>query len=72
MLVIDSSGSMRADDIKPSRIEAAQAAARRFVQAQPGQVKLGVVSMAGSAALIQAPTLQRDDGRALYDSPVIA
>lgn len=61
MLAIDSSGSMRASDVKPSRIEAAQAAARRFVQAQPSQVRLGVVSMAGSAALIQAPTLQRDD-----------
>lgn len=68
MLAIDSSGSMRASDIAPSRIEAAQAAARRFVQAQPAQVKLGVVSMAGSAALIQAPTLQRDDLLQAIDS----
>ena len=68
MLAIDSSGSMRAADVQPSRIEAAQAAARRFVQAQPGQVKLGVVSMAGSAALIQAPTLQRDDLLQAIDS----
>jgi Ca-activated chloride channel family protein len=68
MLAIDSSGSMRASDVTPSRIEAAQAAARRFVQAQPAQVRLGVVSVAGSAALIQAPTLQRDDLLQAIDS----
>lgn len=68
MLAIDSSGSMRANDVTPSRIEAAQAAARRFVQAQPGQVRLGVVSVAGSAALVQAPTLQRDDLLQAIDS----
>lgn len=60
MLVIDSSGSMRASDVQPSRIEAAQAAAKSFVLGQPGQVKLGVVSVAGAAALVQAPTDQRD------------
>lgn len=60
MLAIDSSGSMRANDIAPSRIEAAQSAARNFVLGQPGLVKLGLVSVAGTAALVQAPTDQRD------------
>ncbi|WP_194943117.1 VWA domain-containing protein [Limnohabitans sp. 2KL-27] len=60
MLAIDSSGSMRASDVQPSRIEAAQAAAKSFVLGQPAQVKLGVVSVAGAAALVQAPTDQRD------------
>ena len=60
MLAIDSSGSMRAGDVQPSRIEAAQAAAKSFVMGQPAQVKLGVVSVAGAAALVQAPTDQRD------------
>lgn len=60
MLVIDTSGSMRADDIKPSRIEAAQAAAHAFIDAQPRQVSLGIVSAAGSAAVVQAPTDDRD------------
>ena len=60
MLVIDSSGSMRADDIKPSRIEAAQAAARAFIDAQPRQVRMGIVSAAGAAAVVQAPTDDRD------------
>lgn len=65
MLLIDSSGSMRADDVKPSRIEAAQAAARAFIDAQPAQVRLGIVSVAGSAAVAQAPT---DDRNALYQA----
>lgn len=60
MLAIDSSGSMRATDVQPSRIEAAQAAAKSFVLGQAGQVKLGVVSVAGAASLVQAPTDQRD------------
>ena len=61
MLAIDSSGSMRAADILPSRIEAAQTAARAFVEALPSRVKLGVVSLAGSAAVVQGPTDSRDD-----------
>lgn len=68
MLAIDSSGSMRADDIKPSRIEAAQATARRFVESQPAHVKLGVVSIAGTAAVVQAPTEDRDSLRRAIDN----
>lgn len=60
MLVIDTSGSMRAADVSPSRIEAAQSAAKGLVLGQAGQVKLGVVSVAGAAALVQAPTDERD------------
>lgn len=68
MLAIDSSGSMRATDLQPSRIAAAQAAAKSFVLAQPGQVKLGLVSVAGAAALVQAPTDQRDNLLAAIDA----
>jgi len=60
ILAIDSSGSMRAGDVPPSRIEAAQEAARNFVLGQTGLVKLGLVSVAGTAALVQAPTDERD------------
>lgn len=67
MLVIDSSGSMRADDIKPSRIEAAQAAARTFIDAQPRQVRMGIVSAAGAAAVVQGPTDDRDALRQALD-----
>jgi len=61
VLAIDVSLSMRANDIEPSRIEAAQAAAKAFVRAQPGDVRLALVSFAGSAAILQPPTRNRDD-----------
>ncbi len=60
MLVMDASGSMRATDIKPSRIEAAQEAARAFVQNMPGRLQVGVVTVAGTASLAQGPTSDRD------------
>ena len=61
ILAIDISGSMRAHDIKPSRIEAAKAAARSFIEKQPRRVRVGIVAFAGTAALVQAPTTVRDD-----------
>lgn len=61
MLVIDTSGSMRANDVQPSRIDAAQAEAERFVLAKPARLRVGLVTIAGTAALAQAPTEQRDD-----------
>jgi Ca-activated chloride channel family protein len=61
VLTFDVSGSMRADDIKPSRLEAAKAAARTFVQRQPSDVRIGVVSFSDFAALVQAPTKDRNE-----------
>jgi Ca-activated chloride channel family protein len=61
MLAMDTSGSMRADDVKPSRIDAARAQAGRFVLAKPARLRVGLVTIAGTAALAQAPTDQRDD-----------
>ena len=60
MLVMDTSGSMRAKDIKPSRIEAAQQAAQQFIQDKPSRLRVGLVTVAGTAALAQAPTEERD------------
>ena len=61
MLVIDASGSMRATDVLPSRIEAAQAALRTFIAEQPSQVKVGIATVASTAAIAQAPTTSRDE-----------
>jgi Ca-activated chloride channel family protein len=60
ILAVDTSGSMRAADIKPDRITAARAAANAFLAEQPRQVRVGVVSIAASAAVAQSPTDNRE------------
>lgn len=60
MLVLDTSGSMRAKDLQPSRIEAAQKAAQQFIEDKPQRLRVGLVTVAGTAALAQAPTEERD------------
>ena len=59
ILTIDVSGSMRAQDLKPDRLEAAKAAARAFVQKQGDTVKIGVVSFASDASIVQPPTTDK-------------
>ena len=53
VLAIDVSGSMRATDVKPNRITAAQEAAKTFVADLPRSVRVAVVSFAGTAAVVQ-------------------
>jgi Ca-activated chloride channel family protein len=67
ILSIDVSLSMRASDVKPTRIDAAQAAAREFVREPPADVRIGIVSFAGTAAVVQQPTRDRDDLVAAID-----
>ncbi|MGE3926243.1 MAG: VWA domain-containing protein, partial [Lautropia sp.] len=52
ILAMDVSLSMRANDVEPTRLEAAQAAARAFVNDQPWDTKVGVVSFAGTASVV--------------------
>ena len=61
ILTLDASGSMEARDIAPNRLQASQAAAKALVRALPRLVRVGVVSYADGAQLVQPPTLQRDD-----------
>jgi Ca-activated chloride channel family protein len=61
MLAMDVSGSMRAEDVKPNRLVASQEAAKAFVNNLPREVRVGVVSFAGTAAVVQAPTTSRED-----------
>lgn len=60
ILVIDSSASMRASDVAPSRIDVAKQIARAFIEALPAHANLGLVGMAANASVLQAPTRQRD------------
>lgn len=59
MLVMDVSLSMMATDVSPDRINAAQEAARTFVNELPAHTRVGVVAYGGTAHLVQAPTLDR-------------
>jgi Ca-activated chloride channel family protein len=59
VLAIDVSLSMAATDVEPSRLAAAQAAAKGFIREQPGDVRVGIVSFAGTADLVQPPTANR-------------
>ncbi len=56
ILTFDVSGSMAADDLQPTRMEAAKAAARDFVQHQPPSVLIGVVAFSDSGFVVQLPT----------------
>src|SRR5919204_2836412 len=67
ILAMDVSGSMRATDVEPNRISAAQTAAKAFVAEQPSNVRIGVVSFAATASVVQAPTHNRDDIIAAID-----
>ncbi|HWY63550.1 MAG TPA: VWA domain-containing protein [Rhizomicrobium sp.] len=67
MLAMDVSGSMRAADVNPSRIEAAQAAAKQYVKDQPKDVQIGIVAFAATAFLVQNPTIDRTSLNAAID-----
>ena len=67
VLAIDVSGSMRATDVQPDRITAAKEAAKAFVVDLPRTVRIAVVQFAGTAAVVQAPTLSREDVVAAID-----
>jgi Ca-activated chloride channel family protein len=60
ILAFDVSGSMAADDVKPTRMEAAKAAARDFVERQPSSVQIGVVAFSDSGFAVQPPTSDRE------------
>ncbi|MBC7954347.1 MAG: VWA domain-containing protein [Cytophagales bacterium] len=67
ILAMDVSGSMRATDVLPNRMVAAQEAAKAFLADLPRNVRVGVVSFAGTAAVVQPPTQNREDIVAAID-----
>ena len=62
ILAFDVSGSMAADDFKPTRMEAAKTAAKDFVSHQPSTVRIGVVAFSDNGLTVQTPT---DDQNAI-------
>lgn len=67
MLAIDTSGSMRATDLAPNRLAAAQEIARKFIDGLPAHVRMGLVSVAATASLAQSPTKDREALRQAID-----
>jgi Ca-activated chloride channel family protein len=72
MLVIDVSQSMRATDVSPSRLAAAQDAAKQFAgQLTPG-INLGLIAFAGTATVLVSPTTNRDATKNAIDKLQLA
>ncbi|MES2415642.1 MAG: VWA domain-containing protein [Pseudomonadota bacterium] len=67
ILAMDVSGSMRATDVQPNRLVAAQNAAKAFLKELPRNVRVGVVAFAGTASVVQPSTLSREDLSAAID-----
>jgi Ca-activated chloride channel family protein len=67
LLAIDVSGSMKATDVQPTRLAAAQEAARAFIADLPKSTKVGIVAFAGTASLVQPPTNVKEDLLAAID-----
>ena len=68
ILAMDVSGSMRATDVQPDRLTAAQNAAKAFIKDLPRHVRVGVVAFAGTAQLAQLPTQSHEDLLKAIDS----
>ena len=72
MLVIDVSQSMRATDVSPNRLVAAQEAAKQFAdQLTPG-INLGLISYAGTATVLVSPTTNREATKNAIDKLQLA
>jgi Ca-activated chloride channel family protein len=67
ILAMDVSTSMAVQDVGPSRLAAAQAAAKAFIASQPPDVRIGIVAFAGHADLIQSPSTEHGDAMAAID-----
>lgn len=68
MLAVDVSLSMRVTDVKPTRLAAAQDAAKLFLRDLPRNIEVGLVTFAGSSQVAQAATLDRESLVAAIDA----
>jgi Ca-activated chloride channel family protein len=72
MMVIDVSQSMRATDVQPNRLAAAQEAGKQFAdQLTPG-INLGLIAFAGTATVLVSPTTNRDATKHAIDKLQLA
>ena len=67
MLVTDTSGSMNAMDVEPSRMDAARAAGERFLDEVPDRLQVGLVGYADGTHTVLRPTAEHEQVRAALD-----
>jgi Ca-activated chloride channel family protein len=60
VLVVDTSRSMLSTDVRPTRLDAAKAAASRFLERAPAKLRVGLVTFSGDVSVGAAPTSDRD------------
>jgi Ca-activated chloride channel family protein len=72
IVTIDVSLSMQATDVAPDRFGAARAAAKKFIRELPPRINVGVVSFAGSANVVSAPSVDRAATIAAIDQMALA
>ena len=72
MLVIDVSQSMRATDVEPSRLAAAQEAAKQFADQLTSGINLGLIAYAGTATVLVSPTTNREATKIAIDKLQLA
>lgn len=63
LLVLDTSRSMLSDDVRPSRLEAAKAAAQRFMERVPERLRVGLITFSGDVTVNALPTARHDEIR---------
>ena len=68
VLVTDVSRSMLADDVEPSRLDAARSAAQRFLEEVPDEARVGVVAFSTDPHTVEAPTDDRGEVEDVLDS----
>ena len=67
VIAIDSSGSMLADDVRPTRLEAAKAAVARFLAKLPPKYRVGMITFAGDVQVVAQPTTDHELVRSSLD-----
>ena len=68
VLILDVSGSMKADDVQPDRITAAQESARSFVDGLPPKFRVGLIAFSSTVRVLAPPTQDREQVRTAIDT----
>jgi Ca-activated chloride channel homolog len=68
ILTMDVSGSMKATDVSPTRLDAARAAALSFIDQLPDKVRVGLVAFASEPVTLVSPTTDREQVKSALDS----